>query len=63
MGDLNKLGKRANKLHSLEQKSNISHLSDEITQDAALEILEILRGLKLPLQEKLLQVLVLVLSA
>ena len=61
MGDLNKLSKRANKLHSLEQKSNISHLSDVATQDAALEIIDILRELKLSLQEKLLQVFVLIL--
>ena len=61
MGDLNKLSKRANKLHSLEQKSNISHLSDVVTQDAALEILDILRGLNISTQEKLLQVFVLIL--
>jgi SAM-dependent methyltransferase len=61
MGELNKLSKRANKLHSLEQKSNISHLSDEATQSAAREILDVLGDLKLSLQEKLLQVFVLVL--
>jgi len=61
MGDLNKLSKRANKLHSLEQKSNISHLSDAATQDAALEIIDALRDLRLSLQEKLLQVFVLIL--
>lgn len=61
MGELNKLGKRANKLHSLEQKSNISHLSDVATQSAAREILDVLGDLKFSLQEKLLQIFVLVL--
>lgn len=61
IGDLNKLSKRANKLHSMQQKSNVSHLSDVITQDIALEIIDILRDLKISLQEKLLQVFVLIL--
>jgi type I restriction-modification system DNA methylase subunit len=63
MGDLNKLSKRANKLHSLEQKSNISHLSDKATQEAAQKIIEVLRELDLSLKEKLMQVFVLILKS